>query len=239
MRSASDTPCRSYGAGLVGCGCVGEYHSPGTLPASTLRSSIGHTGAPVTRSNTKRYAHFVTLRDGSDRLAVHGDVDERRRRRQVVIPDVVMHELVVPHAFTGSRIDTHEAACEEVVAGTMAAVVIAGRRFDGQIHVAELFVGRERRPDGRVAGVRPRVVQPGVVAELAGLRNRVEGPQPFSGSHVEAANVALGVFLRSRRRAADHRRADHDDISHDHCGRCGADDAVLLVAADRSPDRDR
>src|SRR5690349_629775 len=49
--SASETPCRSNAAGLVGNGCVGEYHSPGTLPFGTGRSSIGQTGSPVMRSN--------------------------------------------------------------------------------------------------------------------------------------------------------------------------------------------
>src|SRR5580700_3688152 len=52
IRSSIDTPFRLYAGGLVGKGCVGEYHSPGTLPVSTLRSSIGHTGLPVTRSKT-------------------------------------------------------------------------------------------------------------------------------------------------------------------------------------------
>ena len=52
IRSSSVMPCRSNGAGLVGNGCVGEYHSPGTSPAGTGRSSIGQTGSPVTRSRT-------------------------------------------------------------------------------------------------------------------------------------------------------------------------------------------
>src|SRR5262245_45081480 len=44
IRSSSATPCRSNGGGLVTNGCVGEYHSLGTVPFSTARSSIGHTG---------------------------------------------------------------------------------------------------------------------------------------------------------------------------------------------------
>ena len=52
MRSSGVIPCRSNGAGLVGNGCVGEYHSPGTFPWGTGRSSIGQTGSPVTRSKT-------------------------------------------------------------------------------------------------------------------------------------------------------------------------------------------
>src|SRR5215831_7367001 len=59
MRSASDVPCVSYAGGFVGNGCVGEYHSPGTSPFATGRSSIGHTGCPVMRSNTYRNDCFV------------------------------------------------------------------------------------------------------------------------------------------------------------------------------------
>ena len=38
--------------GLVGNGCVGEYHSPGTSPLGTGRSSMGQMGVPVSRLKT-------------------------------------------------------------------------------------------------------------------------------------------------------------------------------------------
>src|SRR5262245_25212120 len=50
ITSLSRIPCMSYGAGFDGIGCVGEYHSPGTVPFGTGVSTIGQTGAPVTRS---------------------------------------------------------------------------------------------------------------------------------------------------------------------------------------------
>src|SRR5690242_18028466 len=53
IKSSTAMPCRSNAGGFVGNGCVGEYHSPGTSPFSTGRSSIGHTGSPVTRSDRK------------------------------------------------------------------------------------------------------------------------------------------------------------------------------------------
>ena len=52
MRSSSVSPLRENGAGLVGNGCVGAACSPGTVDCGTGRSSIGHTGLPVTRSKT-------------------------------------------------------------------------------------------------------------------------------------------------------------------------------------------
>ena len=52
MRSSSVAPWRSNAGGRVTNGCVGAYHSPGTSPRGTGRSSIGQTGSPVTRSST-------------------------------------------------------------------------------------------------------------------------------------------------------------------------------------------
>ena len=52
IRSSTLSPWRSNAGGLVGNSCVGEAFSPGTADAGTGRSSIGHTGLPVTRSST-------------------------------------------------------------------------------------------------------------------------------------------------------------------------------------------
>src|SRR6185369_639508 len=60
IRSSVFSPWRSNAAGFVGNGCVGEAFSPGTSEAATGRSSIGHTGFPVTRSKTKQNPCFVT-----------------------------------------------------------------------------------------------------------------------------------------------------------------------------------
>jgi hypothetical protein len=50
--SSSVTPCGENAGGLVGNGCVGHASSPGTSLFGAGRSSMGHTGLPVTRSNT-------------------------------------------------------------------------------------------------------------------------------------------------------------------------------------------
>ena len=60
IRSSSVMPCRSNGAGFVGNGCVGASRSPGTSDGGTGRSSIGHTGSPVTRSKTYVNACLLT-----------------------------------------------------------------------------------------------------------------------------------------------------------------------------------
>ena len=52
-------PGRPYAGGLLGIGCVGAYHSPGTSPGGTAVSLIGQMGSPVTRSNTYRKVCLV------------------------------------------------------------------------------------------------------------------------------------------------------------------------------------
>src|SRR5215510_15237063 len=59
ISSDSVTACRAYAGGFVGNGCVGDVFSPGTSLCGTGRSSIGHTGWPVTRSNTYRNASLL------------------------------------------------------------------------------------------------------------------------------------------------------------------------------------
>ena len=132
----------------------------------------------------------------------------------------------------------------------MAAVVVAGRQLDRQIRHPQFFVDRDLPPDAGVAGVRPRVVHPGVVAELARPRNRVEDPQPLAGLDVEPADVALLVGLAARHAAGQVRGADDDgvpgddrrgvqaDLAGDEIDRLivvqlQIDDAVLAEARDR------
>ena len=61
-------PWRSKAAGQVGNGWVGAARSPGTSLGGTSRSSISHTGLPVTRSKTKAKACLVTWATPRTRL---------------------------------------------------------------------------------------------------------------------------------------------------------------------------
>src|SRR6185312_16127968 len=95
-----------------------------------------------------------------DRPAVDVDVDQNRRARDVEVPDAVVHELVVPLLLAGVEIDGDDALAVESGAGTMAAVVVAGRQFDGQIDRVQLFVDGNLSPHAGVARVHPRFFFP-------------------------------------------------------------------------------
>ena len=179
-------------------------------------------GDPVEHVGERLLGH---LRHGLDLPAVDGDVDERRRGRDVVVPDAVVDELVVPDALAGPGVQAHQALREQVVAGPMAAVEIVGGRLDRQIHVAQLQVGRHRCPHPGVAAVAPGVVLPGLVAELARLGDGVEDPQLLAGARVEPADEPGREV--GRRRGGAQRRPDHDHVADDQRRRVQADLAGL------------
>ena len=167
------------------------------------------------------------LADDRDRLdvaAVHGDVDQVRRRREVVVPDPVMHRLKVPDAFAGPGVETDQALGEQVVTGPVSAVVVVGRCGERQVDVAQLLVGARPGPHVRVAGVLPRCTvliragEPGLVARLALLGHRVEKPELLAGPDVEPPDIAGRHLLASRHRLVDevgHGRADDHDVVDD------------------------
>ena len=101
----------------------------------------------------------------------------------------------MPLAFARREVDGDDAFAEQSRARPMAAVVVARRQFDRQIHEAEILVDRHLRPHARVAGVDPRFFFPRVDAEFAELRDGVENPEPLAGAHVEAAHVAFFVLI--------------------------------------------
>ena len=167
------------------------------------------------------------LGQGLDRPAVHRDVGQHGRRRQVVVPQAVVHELVVPDALPGGGLHADQALAEEVGPGAVAAVVVVGRRARRQVDVAQLLVGAHGRPHVGLPEVPPGVVLPGLVAVLALLRHRVEDPELLAGAGVEAAHVARGgVLLGGLAVPVDDAGADHHHAAADD-GRRG--DAVALA----------
>jgi hypothetical protein len=52
----------------------------------------------------EQQAHLRNLRHGRNGLAVAGHVNQRRVRAEVIVPDVVMHKLLVPQALAGRDI---------------------------------------------------------------------------------------------------------------------------------------
>ena len=104
-------------------GWVGEYHSPGAVPFDLLLRDRPDRLAGDAVEDIE-HTHLAGVRDRLDRLAVDSDVHQQRRRRHVIVPDLVMDELEVPFRLAGVEIDGHQAVAVETGAGALAAIEI-------------------------------------------------------------------------------------------------------------------
>ena len=172
----------SYGAGLIGNGCVGDSFSPGTFDARhrpLLESPDRLAGLAVERVQNRLLRRLEHAGDApSADVHVHDD----RRGRRVVVPDVVVHHLVVPQPLAGLDVERDEARRKQVVARAEAAVHVLRGAVGRDVDDAALRIGRQRRPRRHVAGRPPRVVLPRVVADFARPRDHVELPHELPGA---------------------------------------------------------
>ena len=160
-------------------------------------------------------ALLAGLRDGFDFLTVALNVYEHRMRRKIAVPDVVMHRLEMPDALAGVRVEREQAIREEIVAEAVAAVEIECRRAGRHEHDAALHIDGHAGPVVRGADRFLGIGRPGVVAELAGMRNGVERPAHFAGAHVEGADIA---GRRGQRLGISPAGDEHVFINHDGAG---------------------
>ena len=168
---------RASGGGFTGNGCVGEYHSPGTSPAVTLRSSTPNTGLPVSRFRMNIQPVLPISAIAGIFLPFTVMSSSTARRRIIVIPQIVMDGLEIPLELSGLRIHGHQAVAEKIRARPVAAVVVGSRPIDSHIKDAALRVGSHGpSPDIGSGTVLPAVVQPGLMTHFARPRHGVKIP---------------------------------------------------------------
>ena len=126
-----------------------------------------------------------------------GDVRvvEDERRADVVLPDIVMHELVVPADLSGLQIERDDRVVEQVVAGADFAAPLRHGIAGFQIHQSEIRIDRRRCPQ-RAAAVFPdvAVLRPRLVARFARSRHDFEFPQARARLPVEPERALLTAF---------------------------------------------
>ena len=101
------------------------------------------------RDRARRPIPASSSRDDLARLPVDRDVEEVRRHRRVVVPDVVMHHLEVPLPLAGLHVDRDDAVAEQVVARAIAAVLVASGHADGDVDESEVRIRRSTSPTRR------------------------------------------------------------------------------------------
>src|SRR5581483_10725542 len=135
-------------------------------------------------------AELGWLRDHVYHPALMPNRHQFRRGGGVVVPKIVMHELVMPQAFASSGVESKYAIAEKIRADPIRAVKIVSRGAEREIGDAALFINRDLAPRVRAADVLPCVGRPRIVAEFAGMRNRVKRPHEFAGDEVVSAQIS-------------------------------------------------
>ena len=182
------------GGGLVGNGCVGDVSSPGTSLGGTGRSSIGQTGFAGDAIEHEHEALLRQLDDGVDpscRPTV--SVTRFGGDGRVVVPQAVMHDLEMPLALAGRRVEADERFAEQVLARPAAAVLVVARRLDRQVEQparARRASSAPRRSCGRCTSTirRSHVSLPN--SPGCGM---VWKPRPLAGARVERPDVARRI----------------------------------------------
>ena len=124
------------------------------------------------------------------------DPCQGRLRRQIIVPDIVMHGLERPDQFAGLAFERDNRISMFVIAEPLAAPKIRAGRRRRQEYESPLFIHRHRRPD---------VGLPGVDAVMD---QRIKAPARLAAPRIEGAHGA------ERRIDADivrYRGADHHD----------------------------
>ena len=109
-----------------------------------LHAVDGLAGDAVEQEN---HATFVHGDDGGNGFAALRHVDERGCAGQVGIPNVMMDDLKVPQIFACVGIGRDQAVTEQIVADAVTAVLVDGRRAEGHVDNAALFVQGEEAPN--------------------------------------------------------------------------------------------
>ena len=205
--------CRANGVGFVGMRLrVGRHLARRRRSAGYCRYSIGNSGVPLVRSNTKTNPCLVVCDDGIDRAAVPPDASRGS-------------------AATAGR----DPRCRDARTGSARCACRSRRRARAGSSRRGCRRGgwrrRNRPPPIRSARRRcrapassampgqllapplygPRVLRPRLVAGLARMRDRVERPAQRAGAHVVGADVAG----RRRQPFADAAADDHEILVDD------------------------
>ena len=102
-----------------------------------------------------------------------------------------MNSLEIPFQFPSEGVGGDKSIREQIVAGTVAAVVVSGRSAERQVNDAAFLVDGDRHgPDIGTAAAFPAVPTPGVVPNFTRLGDSVEIPDLLPGAGVVGALVA-------------------------------------------------
>ena len=145
-------PCGISSGSFGEVGCVGHAASPATSLGGVARSSTSKSGLPGLAIEHEQPAGLGRLGDGRHHPAVARHVHQHRLRRQVVVPQVVMHRLERPHERAGGAAQRDHRIGVRVGARTQAAEEVGARAAGGHEHEVAGGVDVDDRPGVAGAG---------------------------------------------------------------------------------------
>ena len=199
---------------------MGEYSSPGIGLSEIDRPFLdAEHGCARHAIEDEQQALLRVHRHGRNRPAVALDVDQRRRRVQVVVPVVVMRRLKKPLQLAGRRVQREQRRTIQIRAQAIAAVEICGRRARRDVRNPARLIDGNESPRVRSGAIDPLIVLPRVVIGLTRPGNRVERPDELARPQIPGTNIArrseawrfLRVIAGNREVPVDRRRRRQRD----------------------------
>ena len=136
--------------------------------------------------------------DPLHRVAVVLDVEQDRRSRRVVVPDVVVDLLEAPFDLPGVLVDRDDRRRVEVVALAVAAEPVVAGIARRDVEEVQVLVVRGGRPDrGAAAQVRRGVLRPGLAPGLARAGNHVGAPDAVARFGVDRLQEPARAVVRA------------------------------------------
>ena len=77
---------------------------------------------------------------------MYRNVDECRFGRKIEVPQVMMHELLLPDEPAACRVERQERVCETIVADASAPVEVRARRARGHEYQTAILIDRHHSP---------------------------------------------------------------------------------------------
>ncbi len=146
----------------------------------------------------------------------------------------MVHQLVVPESCARLHIQCHDAAGKKIVTQAVSAVPVVGGGLGRQVDNTPFSIGGEGGPYPAVTGIIVGTVFPGFGTRFTVLGDDMKRPQPFTGPHIETADVPWYIFGRGLISALDMGRA-HDNYTIDDNRRRGRTDKADGIHTLRNP----
>ena len=165
------------------------HHQESGCPTRQAAPRRRRSALPVTRSKMNRRPCLVNWATAGIVWPSRRTSISDGRRRQVVVPVVVMGGLEEPLQLAGGRVERQQRRPVEIRAQPIAAIEVRRRSADRNVGDAALLIDRDEAPCVRPRAIDPLLVLPRAVVGFAGLRHGVENPHHLAGPHIPGADI--------------------------------------------------